>query len=696
MFTPAIKTFFKGAGLLLFLSGYTLLGQDITQDLQKVRQESIASFEADDYRTAMNGFRNLMEREPDNPMHSYYAGRCLVELNEQLDEAIELLYGASTGGVPQNVIYYLGMAYLRSYNFTDALKYFKRFELNASRQELKEYNLKHVMQTCRSAREITATYNPFEVMNVTFIDLFDSAQYSQVKMKGGHLQRKPATYFRENEEPYGLTSLMFIPPNTVRGDYIYYSGYNRSGKEGAQIFRVKKGSGRFWNDPEELKVLNTEGDDVMPYFDPIENDIYYASDGHLGIGGFDLYRSHFDIERDQWSEPVNLGFPVNSVMDEYLLLPGSDLGMVMFFSTRQGTDSTITVYRIHLVEPKRETVQNDFLMLRDIANLGGVAGDILAELETLENADESGVSTGKVVQVQSQDETQKPKITQVTVLPEPGSESTYQLVLADALRHQAVSDSLKDLATEARVKVRESDDPNDRWVWQKQIMLWEKKAHDEEEMADELYVLMEAERAVQQQTSVVNVPEAIQVDTVINDLTVYRYTVPTAEIEGEPGTPSEQIYTSPEQIYTLPEKESTVTDQISTTPVQPEIATDQPQAEKSPGPIINRFDILNQSPYSAENPIPLDVTLPGGAFYRIQLGAFSSEVDPNAFRGISPITGERISERGLIKYYAGKFSSYEAASSALSRMRSDGYEDAFIVAWYNGNPVSTQKAKQLE
>ena len=116
MFTPAIKTFFKGAGLLLFLSGYTLLGQDITQDLQKVRQESIASFEADDYRTAMNGFRNLMEREPDNPMHSYYAGRCLVELNEQLDEAIELLYGASTGGVPQNVIYYLGMAYLRSYN----------------------------------------------------------------------------------------------------------------------------------------------------------------------------------------------------------------------------------------------------------------------------------------------------------------------------------------------------------------------------------------------------------------------------------------------------------------------------------------------------------------------------------------------------------------------------------------------------
>ena len=284
----------------------------------------------------------------------------------------------------------------------------------------------------------------------------------------------------------------------------------------------------------------------------------------------------------------------------------------------------------------------------------------------------------------------------VSAVPEDASVPAYQETLAMALNHQVVSDSLKDLASNARNKVRESDDPNDRWVWQKQIMLWEKKAHDEEEMADELYVQMEAERAVQEQTSVVNVPEAIQVDTVINDLTVYRYTAPTAEIEGEPGTPSEQIYTSPEQIYTPPEKESTVTDNTSTTPVQPEIATVQSQAEKSRGPIVNRFDILNQSPYSAENPIPLDVTLPEGAFYRIQLGAFSSEVEPSAFRGISPITGERIPERGLIKYYAGKFSSYEAASSALSRVRLDGYEDAFIVAWYNGNPVSTQKAKQLE
>ncbi len=71
-------------------------------------------------------------------------------------------------------------------------------------------------------------------------------------------------------------------------------------------------------------------------------------------------------------------------------------------------------------------------------------------------------------------------------------------------------------------------------------------------------------------------------------------------------------------------------------------------------------------------------------------------MSPGAFGGISPVTGERLKDKGLIKYYAGKFSRYEDASEALPRIQTLGYEDAFIVAWYNGIQLTTQKAKQLE
>ncbi len=653
------------SGLLVILTSISLQGQYLDRGSEEPRQQSMDRFNEGDFRSALPGFMSLVQHEPGIAIYKYYAGICLVELNKNLDEAIEMLYKASRQGVPNDVYYYLGVACHRNYSFSEAQKYFNRFESVASRKQIKELKIKQMINTCRSASEITASYNPYDVINVTFLDLKDSVQYSQIKMKGGQLQRKLNLYFGNDEDRNALTGLMFMPENPVRGDFIFYSGYARNGKNGAQLFRVRKGRGPAWGDPEEISDLNSEGDEILPYFDPIESDLYYASDGRRGIGGFDLYRTHYDIDRDQWSEPINLGFPVNSVMDEYLLLPGTDLGMVIFFSTRQGTDSTVTVFRIHMVEPKKKTAANDNRMLKEIADMGGVAEDVLADIESIYHRKEPAAipSSGP----SGHENSNKTEITRVVIVNPSVEKSEYQVTLSEALGHQSTSDSLKDLATAARIKVRESDDPNDRWIWQKQIMVWEKKARDEEALADILYARMENERddktrkpAVNMPESIeaVNMPESIEIDTVMGELTVYQFTGPDMEIEGEPGS--------------------------------------APSRDKVNSNVINRFDILQHSPYSAANPIPMDVALPAGVFYRIQLGAFGSEVEPDNFEGISPITGERIIERGLIKYYAGKFSRYKDASLALSRIRSGGYEDAFIVAWYNENPVSTQKAKQLE
>ncbi|MCK4880821.1 MAG: hypothetical protein KAS82_09180, partial [Bacteroidales bacterium] len=652
MFRQVTRTFFPAVALLLMMAGIDLYGQQQSVEIRQLKESSLSSFDQGNYRSALSGFRTLLEIEGDDPLYNYYTGRCLVELNEALDEAIELLYGASRNSLYPDAVFYLGKAYYLNYNFQDARSCYEKYEMTASRQDRKRHNVKHLIGTCRSASEITSTYNPFEVMNVTFMDLSDSLQFSQVKMKGGVLCRKPGAYFRDDEDRQGLTSLMFKLKDPVRGDYLYFSGYGKSGKDGAQIFRIRKGAGKAWGDPEEVSSLNSSGNEILPYFDPIENDLYFASDGRYGVGGFDLYRSHYDLERDQWSDPLNIGFPVNSVMDDILLLPGSDLGMVLFFSNRQGSDSTVIVYRVHLVEPKKKIALNDHQRLRELSQLGGVAEEMLAGLEVTEHT----------VQVVNRETGPKGdhSVAPVSEKPDDVPFSVYQETLAGALRHQAVSDSLKDLATNSRIRVRESDDPNDRWVWQKQIMVWEKRARDEEAMADLLYAKMEQERSNSSSMPAVNPPETIVVDRVIEDLTVYRYADPGSGDKGEPGTQAADV------------KTTTVSSQI------------------------NRFDILSQSPYSAVNPIPMDVALPPGTYYRIQLGAFGVKVDPGTFGGISPVTGEHLKDRGLVKYYAGKFSRYEDASSAVPRIQSKGYEDAFIVAWYNGNPISTQKAKQLE
>lgn len=639
MLKQVTHTFVPLLAILWSLTGTGLQGQQLNINIQELKENAMADFNQGNYRSALAGFRTLMESQEDDPQYRYYTGRCLVELNEELAEAIELLYGASRNNVQKDAVFYLGRAYHLNYNFQEARTCYERFEKAAGKQERKALRVKHLIATCRSATEITASYNPYELMNVTFMDLSDSLQYRQVKMKGGNLGIKSELYFHADEPRDALSALMFHPKNPVRGDYLYYSGYEKNRKDGAQIYRVRKGSGKSWGDPQEVSFLNSPGDEILPYFDPIESDLYFASDGRYGIGGFDLYKSHYDAERDQWTEPVNLGFPVNSVADEYLLLPGSDLGMVLFFSNRQSPDSMITVYRVHLIEPRKNTAFNDDQQLRMIALLGGAAEEMLEE--TLAMQDKS-----------KQDRTD-PDETEVSGSRDELRYPVYQETLALALKHQAISDSLKDLAAGARSRVRASEDPNDRWVWQKQIMVWEKKARDEEALANQLYSKVEQERSLTDAGAVVNPPEAIEVDRQIGDLTVYRY------------------------------KQGMGTEQAE---------TEAPEAVTG----IRQFDILAQAAYSVSNPIPMEMAFPQGAFYRIQLGAFGTEVSPDAFGGISPISGEYLKERRLVKYYAGMFSRYEDASSALPRIHSMGYEDAFIVAWYNGTQVSTQRAKQLE
>jgi tetratricopeptide (TPR) repeat protein len=652
MFKQVSKTFVPLALVLWYLGGASLYGQQNSVDIFTMKEASMVSFDQGSYSAALAGFRTLLELDGRDPLLSYYAGRCLVELNVDLDEAIELLYAASRQNEPADAIFYLGRAYHLNYNFKDARSCYEKFDRSASKQDRKKHGVKHLIATCKSATEITSSYNPFEVMNVTFMDLSDSLQYSQVKMKGGVLSQKPKAFFHLDEDDQELTTLMFRPKDPVRGDYVYFSGYGRNKKDGAQLYRVRKGNGKAWGDPQEVSSLNTPGNEILPYFDPIENDLYFASDGRYGVGGYDLYKSHYDMERDQWSEPLNLGFPVNSVADEYLLLPGTDLGMVLFFSNRQRTDTTVTIYRVHLVEPKKKTALNNDQQLREIARLGGVAEEMQAGLEaSIEPQqlaqEEKGSGTEEAVERAVNREKDTPL-------------EVYQETLALALRHQAVSDSLKDLASNARINVRGSDDPNDRWVWQKQIMVWEKKARDEEQIADLLYQQMEQERLTHSSRASVNPPETIEVDRELGDLTVYRYTGSDPERKEEPASPTKLTHATPALTR------------------------------------INHFDILSQAPYSTANPIPMDLDLPQGAFYRIQLGAFAAPLDPDTYGGISPISGEYLNDRGLIKYYAGKFSRYDDASSALPRIHSLGYEDAFIVAWYNGIQVATQKAKQLE
>jgi len=108
------------------------------------------------------------------------------------------------------------------------------------------------------------------------------------------------------------------------------------------------------------------------------------------------------------------------------------------------------------------------------------------------------------------------------------------------------------------------------------------------------------------------------------------------------------------------------------------------------------FQIVEKSLYDTENPIPVNEQLPNGVVYKVQLGAYSKPLEIAVFKGMIPVSIERVAGTKVSKYFIGKFEKFSDAEKALTTIKSKGFKDAFIVAWYNGKSVPTNRAQSLE
>jgi len=96
--------------------------------------------------------------------------------------------------------------------------------------------------------------------------------------------------------------------------------------------------------------------------------------------------------------------------------------------------------------------------------------------------------------------------------------------------------------------------------------------------------------------------------------------------------------------------------------------------------------------YSSTTPIPVNPPLPSGVIFKVQIGAFRNAIRQDAFKGIKPITGESTGT-GLTRYSAGAFDNFAEADFAKDEIRGIGYNDAFVVAYRNGERISVGAAR---
>lgn len=105
------------------------------------------------------------------------------------------------------------------------------------------------------------------------------------------------------------------PALTPDDEKLYFASDMPGGYGGMDIYVSEKENGR-WGPPRNLgPEINTEGNEVFPYVDE-SNRLYFSSDGQIGLGGLDVYFTE-DRGNGEWATPENMGFPINSITDDF-------------------------------------------------------------------------------------------------------------------------------------------------------------------------------------------------------------------------------------------------------------------------------------------------------------------------------------------------------------------------------------------
>ncbi len=163
-----------------------------------------------------------------------------------------------------------------------------------------------------------------------------------------------------NSNEYSVAHPALSPDETT----LYFASDMPGGSGLSDLYKVEI-KGDSFGTPENLgNIINTEGRETFPYVAQ-NGDLYFSSDGHLGLGGLDVFVAEQNAN-GSYGEGYNIGEPVNSPMDDFTFIINSTSGLGYFASNREGGMGSDDIYSFKQIEaPIKSCVQTIRGTVRD-------------------------------------------------------------------------------------------------------------------------------------------------------------------------------------------------------------------------------------------------------------------------------------------------------------------------------------------
>ncbi|MDD2196568.1 MAG: tetratricopeptide repeat protein [Bacteroidales bacterium] len=356
-------------GLLLHLP---LVGQIHTIEHLDGPESSAADslFNIGDFDEALNEYHKLLADYPKESSFRYKLGITYLYGTRNIDQAVKHLSFASTSEVPNAVYYHLGYAHQLNYSFDKAIEYYRRFTINRADLNVSQQHIENLVGQCESGNfMLKYIYQP-KVLDKKRVKADEMYQFIVTQTDHGSFIPKPKDLITATDAKHQGPSYIYFPKNPKPGDKLIYSSYGSTTSFGKDLYIIEMLENGLWSKPKDLgDNINTNFDEDFPYLAPDGITLYFASNGHYSMGGYDIYRSIYNPSVGQWSAPENLGFPFSSPYDDFMFVPNEDETLATFVTNRSSLSDSIDIVLVELDDnPIRRSIDSKET-IREIARL---------------------------------------------------------------------------------------------------------------------------------------------------------------------------------------------------------------------------------------------------------------------------------------------------------------------------------------
>lgn len=151
--------------------------------------------------------------------------------------------------------------------------------------------------------------------------------------------------FQHNNPQYSVAH----PTLSANGQNLYFISDMLGGYGGTDLYVCTK-IDTFWSQPINLgKEINTSGNEMFPFIHA-DGTLYFASNGHPGLGGMDIFKTQRKAS-GKWTTPENMGRPINSNRDDFSIVISTNRQHGYFASNREGGFGSDDLYSFNYTDP---------------------------------------------------------------------------------------------------------------------------------------------------------------------------------------------------------------------------------------------------------------------------------------------------------------------------------------------------------